>query len=274
MGTPTPVRNRDLKQSKIMQSIKILIAVLALAGAVYSQEDTVVPEVSSVEETATPVLTSHAKSALIEESSTALSEAHAHLHNDLSHIFKVDQNTQFMSTALLKTITKNRQDFDNDMELWGFVKKAASAVSNGVASVGRSISDTASKAWGAVKGGASAVWSAAKKAGSWAYAQLKKAAAALCRKGLAYVAGRAIDELFKKAIQVCAQLCVRVASYIAVSGGANPASIAVAAAIGSGCGFACKSAADYLRKVMNNNQLTDTVFANWVCNKLGLTGKR
>merc|ERR1712224_1152344 len=71
-----------------MQSIKILIAVLALAGAVYSQEDTVVPEVSSVEETATPVLTSHAKSALIEESSTALSEAHAHLHNDLSHIFK------------------------------------------------------------------------------------------------------------------------------------------------------------------------------------------
>merc|ERR1711896_129101 len=91
MGTPTPVRNRYLKQSKIMQSIKILIAVLALAGAVYSQEDTVVPEVSSVEETATPVLTSHAKSALIEESSTALSEAHAHLHNDLSHIFKVDQ---------------------------------------------------------------------------------------------------------------------------------------------------------------------------------------
>merc|ERR1711977_460051 len=154
MGTPTPVRNRYLKQSKIMQSIKILIAVLALAGAVYSQEDTVVPEVSSVEETATPVLTSHAKSALIEESSTAVS------------------------------------------------------------SVGRSISDTASKAWGAVKGGASAVWSAAKKAGSWAYAQLKKAAAALCRKGLAYVAGRAIDELFKKAIQVCAQLCVRVASYI------------------------------------------------------------
>merc|ERR1712094_43693 len=149
MGTPTPVRNRYLKQSKIMQSIKILIAVLALAGAVYSQEDTVVPEVSSVQETATPVLTSHAKSALIEESSTALSEAHAHL---------------------LKTITKNRQDFDNDMELWGFVKKAASAVSNGVSSVGRSISDTASKAWGAVKGGASAVWSAAKKAGSWAYA--------------------------------------------------------------------------------------------------------
>merc|ERR1711985_166616 len=245
MGTPTPVRNRYLKQSKIMQSIKILIAVLALAGAVYSQEDTVVPEVSSVEETATPVLTSHAKSALIEESSTALSEAHAHLHNDLSHIFKVDHKTQIMSTVLLKTITKNRQDFDNDMELWGFVKKAASAV-----------------------------WSAAKKAGSWAYAQLKKAAAALCRKGLAYVAGRAIDELFKKAIQVCAQLCVRVASYIAVSGGANPASIAVAAAIGSGCGFACKSAADYLRKVMNNNQLTDTVFANWVCNKLGLTGKR
>merc|ERR1711985_182954 len=229
MGTPTPVRNRYLKQSKIMQSIKILIAVLALAGAVYSQEDTVVPEVSSVEETATPVLTSHAKSALIEESSTALSEAHAHLHNDLSHIFKVDHKTQIMSTVLLKTITKNRQDFDNDMELWGFVKKAASAVSNGVASVGRSISDTASKAWGAVKGGASAVWSAAKKAGSWA----------------------------------CAQLCVRVASYIAVSGGANPASIAVAAAIGSGCGFACKSAADYLRKVMNNNQLTDTVFANW-----------
>merc|ERR1711985_123563 len=217
MGTPTPVRNRYLKQSKIMQSIKILIAVLALAGAVYSQEDTVVPEVSSVEETATPVLTSHAKSALIEESSTALSEAHAHLHNDLSHIFKVDHKTQIMSTVLLKTITKNRQDFDNDMELWGFVKKAASAVSNGVAS---------------------AVWSAAKKAGSWAYAQLKKAAAALCRKGLAYVAGRAIDELFKKAIQVCAQLCVRVASYIAVSGGANPASIAVAAAIGSGCGFA------------------------------------
>merc|ERR1711985_62983 len=253
MGTPTPVRNRYLKQSKIMQSIKILIAVLALAGAVYSQEDTVVPEVSSVEETATPVLTSHAKSALIEESSTALSEAHAHLHNDLSHIFKVDHKTQIMSTVLLKTITKNRQDFDNDMELWGFVKKAASAV---------------------VKGGASAVWSAAKKAGSWAYAQLKKAAAALCRKGLAYVAGRAIDELFKKAIQVCAQLCVRVASYIAVSGGANPASIAVAAAIGSGCGFACKSAADYLRKVMNNNQLTDTVFANWVCNKLGLTGRR
>merc|ERR1712025_1122298 len=245
MGTPTPVRNRYLKQSKIMQSIKILIAVLALAGAVYSQEDTVVPEVSSVEETATPVLTSHAKSALIEESSTALSEAHAHLHNDLSHIFKVDHKTQIMSTVLLKTITKNRQDFDNDMELWGFVKKAASAV-----------------------------WSAAKKAGSWAYAQLKKAAAALCRKGLAYVAGRAIDELFKKAIQVCAQLCVRVASYIAVSGGANPASIAVAAAIGSGCGFACKSAADYLRKVMNNNQLTDTVFANWVCNKLGLTGRR
>merc|ERR1712094_152255 len=121
------------------------------------------------------------------------------------------------------TITKNRQDFDNDMELWGFVKKAA---------------------------------------------------AALCRKGLAYVAGRATDELFKKAIQVCAQLCVRFASYIAVSGGANPASIAVAAAIGSGCGFACKSAADYLRKVMNNNQLTDTVFANWVCNKLGLTGGR
>merc|ERR1711898_78087 len=199
MGTPTPVRNRYLKQSKIMQSIKILIAVLALAGAVYSQEDTVVPEVSSVEETATPVLTSHAKSALIEESSTALSEAHAHLHNDLSHIFKVDHKTQIMSTVLLKTITKNRQDFDNDMELWGFVKKAASAVS----------------------------------------------------KGLAYVAGRAIDELFKKAIQVCAQLCVRVASYIAVSGGANPASIAVAAAIGSGCGFACKSAADYLRKVMN-----------------------
>merc|ERR1712224_448692 len=224
MGTPTPVRNRYLKQSKIMQSIKILIAVLALAGAVYSQEDTVVPEVSSVEETATPVLTSHAKSALIEESSTALSEAHAHLHNDLSHIFKVDHKTQIMSTVLLKTITKNRQDFDNDMELWGFVKKTASA--------------------------------------------------ALCRKGLAYVAGRAIDELFKKAIQVCAQLCVRVASYIAVSGGANPASIAVAAAIGSGCGFACKSAADYLRKVMNNNQLTDTVFANWVCNKLGLTGKR
>merc|ERR1712093_798755 len=219
MGTPTPVRNRYLKQSKIMQSIKILIAVLALAGAVYSQEDTVVPEVSAVEETETPVLSSHAKSALIEESSTALAEAHAHL----SHIFKVDQNTQFMSTALLKTITKNRQDFDNDMELWGFVKKAASAVSNGVASVGRSISDTASKAWGAVKGGASAVWSAAKKAGAWAYAQLKKAAAALCRKGLAYVAGRAIDELFKKAIQVCAQLCVRVASYIAVSGGANPA---------------------------------------------------
>merc|ERR1711977_705503 len=182
MGTPTPVRNRYLKQSKIMQSIKILIAVLALAGAVYSQEDTVVPEVSSVEETATPVLTSHAKSALIEESSTALSEAHAHLHNDLSHIFKVDHKTQIMSTVLLKTITKNRQDFDNDMELWGFVKKAA----------------------------------------SWAYAQLKKAAAALCRKGLAYVAGRAIDELFKKAIQVCAQLCVRVASYIAVSGGANP----------------------------------------------------
>merc|ERR1711985_17702 len=247
MGTPTPVRNRYLKQSKIMQSIKILIAVLALAGAVYSQEDTVVPEVSSVEETATPVLTSHAKSALIEESSTALSEAHAHLHNDLSHIFKVDHKTQIMSTVLLKTITKNRQDFDNDMELWGFVKKAASAVSNDVASVGRSISDTASKAWGAVKGGASAVWSAAKKAGSWAYAQLKKAAAALCRKGLAY---------------------------IAVSGGANPASIAVAAAIGSGCGFACKSAADYLRKVMNNNQLTDTVFANWVCNKLGLTGRR
>merc|ERR1712072_729448 len=236
MGTPTPVRNRYLKQSKIMQSIKILIAVLALAGAVYSQEDTVVPEVSAVE---TPVLSSHAKSALIEESSTALSDAHAHLHNDLSHIFKVDQNTQFMSTALLKTITKNRQDFDNDMELWGFVKKAASAVSSGVASVGRSISDTASKAWGAVKGGASAVWSAAKKAGAWAYAQLKKAAAALCRKGLAYVA---------------------------VSGGANPASIAVAAAIGSGCGFACKSAADYLRKVMRNNQLTDTVFANWVCN--------
>merc|ERR1711939_1016614 len=199
MGTPTPVRNRYLKQSKIMQSIKILIAVLALAGAVYSQEDTVVPEVSSVEETATPVLTSHAKSALIEESSTALSEAHAHLHNDLSHIFKVDHKTQIMSTVLLKTITKNRQDFDNDMELWGF---------------------------------------------------------------------------FKKAIQVCAQLCVRVASYIAVSGGANPASIAVAAAIGSGCGFACESAADYLRKVMNNNQLTDTVFANWVCNKLGLTGKR
>merc|ERR1712100_224942 len=263
MGTPTPVRNRYLKQSKIMQSIKILIAVRALAGAVYSQEDTVVPEVSSVEETATPVLTSHAMSALIEESSTALSEAHAHLHNDLSHIFKVDHKTQIMSTVLLKTITKNRQDFDNDMELWGFVKKAASAVSNGVASVGRSISDTASKAWGAVKGGASAVWSAA-----------KKAAAALCRKGLAYVAGRAIDELFKKAIQVCAQLCVRVASYIAVSGGANPASIAVAAAIGSGCGFACKSAADYLRKVMNNNQLTDTVFANWVCNKLGLTGRR
>merc|ERR1711939_832678 len=143
MGTPTPVRNRYLKQSKIMQSIKILIAVLALAGAVYSQEDTVVPEVSSVEETATPVLTSHAKSALIEESSTALSEAHAHLH-------KVDHKTQIMSTVLLKTITKNRQDFDNDMELWGFVKKAASAVSNGVASVGRSISDTASKAWGAV----------------------------------------------------------------------------------------------------------------------------
>merc|ERR1711977_434361 len=250
MGTPTPVRNRYLKQSKIMQSIKILIAVLALAGAVYSQEDTVVPEVSPVEETATPVLTSHAKSALIEESSTALSEAHAHLHNDLSHIFKVDHKTQIMSAVLLKTITKNRQDFDNDMELWGFVKKAASAVSNGVSSVGRSISDTASKAWGAVKGGASAVWSAAKKAGSWAYAQLKKA------------------------IQVCAQLCVRVASYIAVSGGANPASIAVAAAIGSGCGFACKSAADYLRKVMNNNQLTDTVFANWVCNKLGLTGRR
>merc|ERR1712100_659609 len=164
MGTPTPVRNRYLKQSKIMQSIKILIAVLALAGAVYSQEDTVVPEVSSVEETATPVLTSHAKSALIEESSTALSEAHAHLHNDLSHIFKVDHKTQIMSTVLLK--------------------KAASAVSNGVSSVGRSISDTASKAWGAVKGGASAVWSAAKKAGSWAYAQLKKAAAALCRKGL------------------------------------------------------------------------------------------
>merc|ERR1711896_49205 len=162
MGTPTPVRNRYLKQSKIMQSIKILIAVLALAGAVYSQEDTVVPEVSSVEETATPVLTSHAKSALIEESSTALSEAHAHLHNDLSHIFKVDHKTQIMSTVLLKTITKNRQDFDNDMELWGFVKKAASAVSNGVSSVGRSISDTASKAWGAVKGGASAVWSAAK----------------------------------------------------------------------------------------------------------------
>merc|ERR1712093_386468 len=231
MGTPTPVRNRYLKQSKIMQSIKILIAVLALAGAVYSQEDNVVPEVSSVEETATPVLTSHAKSALIEESSTALSEAHAHLHNDLSHIFKVDHKTQIMSTVLLKTITKNRQDFDNDMELWGFVKKAASAVSSGVASVGRSISDTASKAWGAVKGGASAVWSAAKKAGAWAYAQL----------------------------------CVRVASYIAVSGGANPASIAVAAAIGSGCGFACKSAADYLRKVMRNNQLTDTVFANWVC---------
>merc|ERR1711887_172438 len=94
MGTPTPVRNRYLKQSKIMQSIKILIAVLALAGAVYSQEDTVVPEVSSVEETATPVLTSHAKSALIEESSTALSEAHAHLHNDLSHIFKVDRPPQ------------------------------------------------------------------------------------------------------------------------------------------------------------------------------------
>merc|ERR1712072_837633 len=167
MGTPTPVRNRYLKQSKIMQSIKILIAVLALAGAVYSQEDTVVPEVSAVEKTETPVLSSHAKSALIEESSTALAEAHAHLHNDLSHIFKVDQNTQFMSTAILK----NRQDFDNDMELWGFVKKAASAVSNGVASVGRSISDTASKAWGAVKGGASAVWSAAKKAGAWAYAQ-------------------------------------------------------------------------------------------------------
>merc|ERR1712072_606452 len=115
MGTPTPVRNRYLKQSKIMQSIKILIAVLALAGAVYFQEDNVVPEVSSVEETATPVLTSHAKSALIEESSTALSEAHAHLHNDLSHIFKVDHKTQIMSTVLLKTITKNRQDFDNDM---------------------------------------------------------------------------------------------------------------------------------------------------------------
>merc|ERR1712188_163910 len=121
----------------------------------------------------------------------ALSDAQGFLHDDLTKIFKVDQNTQFMSTALLKTITKNRQDFDNDMELWGFVKKAASAVS----SVGRSISDTASKAWGAVKGGASAVWSAAKKAGAWAYAQLKKAAAALCRKGLAYVAGRAIDEL-------------------------------------------------------------------------------
>merc|ERR1711977_7508 len=217
---PSPVSNRyqqsKAKQSKIMQSFKILIAVLALAGA-----SALVPE------------------DLISESSTALSDAQGFLHDDLTKIFKVDQNTQFMSTALLKTITKNRQDFDNDMELWGFVKKAASAVSNGVASVGRSISDTASKAWGAVKGGASAVWSAV-----------------------------------KKAIQVCAQLCVRVASYIAVSGGANPASIAVAAAIGSGCGFACKSAADYLRKVMNNNQLTDTVFANWVCNKLGLTGKR
>merc|ERR1711977_262109 len=212
---PSPVSNRyqqsKAKQSKIMQSFKILIAVLALAGA-----SALVPE------------------DLISESSTALSDAQGFLHDDLTKIFKVDQNTQFMSTALLKTITKNRQDFDNDMELWGFVKKA----------------------------------------GAWAYAQLKKAAAALCRKGLAYVAGRAIDELFKKAIQVCAQLCVRVASYIAVSGGANPASIAVAAAIGSGCGFACKSAADYLRKVMNNNQLTDTVFANWVCNKLGLTGRR
>merc|ERR1712057_123119 len=99
MGTPTPVRNRYLKQSKIMQSIKILIAVLALAGAVYSQEDTVVPEVSSVEETATPVLTYHAKSALIEESSTALSEALAPLHNGLSHISKVDHKTQIMSTV-------------------------------------------------------------------------------------------------------------------------------------------------------------------------------
>merc|ERR1711977_619522 len=132
---PSPVSNRyqqsKAKQSKIMQSFKILIAVLALAGA-----SALVPE------------------DLISESSTALSDAQGFLHDDLTKIFKVDQNTQFMSTALLKTITKNRQDFDNDMELWGFVKKAA---------------------------------------------------AALCRKGLAYVAGRAIDELFKKAIQVCAQ---------------------------------------------------------------------
>merc|ERR1711977_735370 len=130
---PSPVSNRyqqsKAKQSKIMQSFKILIAVLALAGA-----SALVPE------------------DLISESSTALSDAQGFLHDDLTKIFKVDQNTQFMSTALLKTITKNRQDFDNDMELWGFVKKAASAVSNGVASVGRSISDTASKAWGAVKG--------------------------------------------------------------------------------------------------------------------------
>merc|ERR1711985_174329 len=92
MGTPTPVRNRYLKQSKIMQSIKILIAVLALAGAVYSQEDTVVPEVSSVEETATPVLTSHAKSALIEESSTALSEARPPPQRPLPHLQSRPQN--------------------------------------------------------------------------------------------------------------------------------------------------------------------------------------
>merc|ERR1712118_116568 len=221
MGTPTPVRNRYLKQSKIMQSIKILIAVLALAGAVYSQEDTVVPEVSSVEETATPVLTSHAKSALIEESSTALSEAHAHLHNDLSHIFKVDHKTRIMSTVLLKTITKNRQDFDNDMELWGFVKKAASAVSNGVASVGRSISDTASKAWGAVKGGASAVWSAAKKAGSWAYAQPRKLPP--------HSAARASPTSL---------------GVPSMSSSRRPSKCA----IGSGCGFACNSVGDYLRK--------------------------
>merc|ERR1712057_107558 len=81
---PSPVSNRyqqskakqsKAKQSKIMQSFKILIAVLALAGA-----SALVPE------------------DLISESSTALSDAQGFLHDDLTKIFKVDQNTQFMST--------------------------------------------------------------------------------------------------------------------------------------------------------------------------------
>lgn len=226
---------------------KILIAVMLIAAAAFAQEDTVVPE------TFVDV------------------DSEAQLDTDLSAIFDHHSTeTKFTTHAILKTITQNRADFDSDMELWGFVKKAAKAVSRGVSRVTQAVGRVASTGWKALKSGASTVWNAAKKAGGWVWKKLKILAGKLCRKAIAAVAGRAIEYLFKQATQVCVRLCIRVASWLAISGGANPASVTVAGIVGTGCAFACKSAANYLKKVMSQNQLTAARLADWICDKLGL----
>merc|ERR1712078_226412 len=196
MGTPTPVRNRYLKQSKIMQSIKILIAVLALAGAVYSQEDTVVPEVSSVEETATPVLTSHAKSP---SSKRAPPPSPKHTPTSTT-----------TSPTSSKSTTKPRSCRPSSSRPSPRTVRTSTTTWSSGASSRRQLppSPTASP----VSVAASPTLLVRHGAPS------REALAPSGQPPRRPDRGRAIHELFKKAIQVCAQLCVRVASYIAVSG--------------------------------------------------------